>query len=132
MRTVALVVAVAACGGAAPEPQTIRRSEPDKAAIAPPPPIPDVRVEERGETDTGDSKRDPLAPPPSGLAFADVVGAPANAPLKGSVLVWADATFYLATESVKPLRMCAPVRAVKHEKPKPGMGFGGTGYGRKK
>jgi len=106
MKRLALL-ALAACGGAQPQPETIRRPVEDKAAIAPPPPAPDVPMPGDPPKETvekAEEKRtvDDVLRPATSFDIAELTGAPASAPLVGSVLVWLDAPFYLAPKDGAP------------------------------
>lgn len=103
MKRLALVAIVAACGAQpqpASGPATIRRPVEDKAAIAPPPPVPEVPMPggEPSTAEPDDSTRplEDAVHPVTSFDIVEPTGAPANAKLAGSVLVWADASFYVA------------------------------------
>lgn len=101
------LLALAACGGAPPQPETIRRPTEDKAAIAPPPPAPDVPMpgdppKQTVENTDGKRTMEEVLRPATSFEIAALTGAPPSTKLVGSVLVWLDAPFYLSPKEGAP------------------------------
>jgi hypothetical protein len=103
------VLTLAACGGSQGAQPAAPATKPTevKAAIAPPPPIPDLTAAEDAVAEEQAARENPdaaasanakidRASMPTAFQTTEPVGAAPGEKLTGSVLVWADAKFYLA------------------------------------